>query len=96
MAFLYSFFDKVIYIEQPHLFATELNKVCKLIKGLYGRKQTSNVHYKIFVKFLKKLRFTQLELDHRIFISADKKLFISVYIDDLFIFSLDVFRLKDV
>ena len=38
-AFLYGFLDKLIYIEQPHLFNTEIDKVCKLIKALYGLKQ---------------------------------------------------------
>lgn len=38
MAFLYNFLDKVIYIKQPYLFATELKKICKLIKVLYGLK----------------------------------------------------------
>ena len=37
-ALLYGFLDEVIYV-QPHLFATELDKVCKLIKALYGLKQ---------------------------------------------------------
>ena len=37
-AFLYGFLDEVIYVEQPHLFATELDKVCKLIKALYRLK----------------------------------------------------------
>ena len=38
MAFLYDFLDEVIYIEQFHLFAMELEKVCKLIKALYRLK----------------------------------------------------------
>ena len=39
MAFLYGFFDKVIYVKQSHLFTTKLNKVYKLIKALYKLKQ---------------------------------------------------------
>ncbi len=38
-AFFYRFLDEVIYTKQPHLFATKLDKVCKLIKALYGLKQ---------------------------------------------------------
>ena len=38
MAFLYSFLEEVIYVEQPYLFATEFKKFCKLIKALYGLK----------------------------------------------------------
>lgn len=34
MAFLYGFPVKVIYVKQPHLFGTELEKVYKLIKAL--------------------------------------------------------------
>ena len=95
-AFLYGFLDEVIYIEQPHLFATELDKVCKLIKALYGLKQAPHVWYKTLVEFLKKLGFIRLELDHGIFVSADKQLFIAVYVDDLLIFGSDIARLEDV
>ena len=35
-AFLYGFFDEVIYVEQPHLFEIDVEKVCKLLKALYG------------------------------------------------------------
>lgn len=38
-AFLYDFLEKVIYIEQSHIFATELDKICKLVKALYRLKQ---------------------------------------------------------
>ena len=95
-AFLYGFLDEVIYVEQPHLFVTELDKVCKLIKALYGLKQAPHVWYKTLVKFLKKLGFTRLELDHGIFVSADKQLFIAVYVDDLLIFGSNLPRLEDV
>ncbi len=39
IAFLYEFLNKIIYIKQPHLFATELDKVCKSMKALYELKQ---------------------------------------------------------
>lgn len=95
-AFLYGFLNKVIYIKQPYLFITELNKVCKLIKALYRLKQATHVWYKTFVKFFKKLEFTQLLQNYGIFVSTDKQLFITIYFDNLFIFGLDLFRLKDV
>ncbi len=95
-AFLYGFLDEVIYIEQPHLFTTKLDKVCKLIKALYGLKQAFHVWYKTLVEFLKNLGFVRLELDHGIFISKDKQLFISVYVDDLFLFGVDISCLEDI
>ncbi len=33
-ALLYGFLDRIIYVQQPHLFATELEEVCNLIKAL--------------------------------------------------------------
>lgn len=96
LVFLYDFLDEVIYMEQPHLFATEFKKICKLIKALYRLKQSLHVWYKTFVEFFKKLGFTWLELDHEIFVSVDKHLLIAVYVDDLFILSLDVSHLENV
>ncbi len=95
-AFLYRFLDQVIYIEQPHLFTTKLDKVCKLIKALYGLKRAPHVWYKPLVEFLKKLGFVRLELDHEIFISKDKQLFIAVYVDDLLFFGANISRLEDI
>lgn len=57
-AFLYNFFNKVIYVKQSHLFAIEFDKVYKLIKALYRLKQVFHIWYKIFIKFFKNLRFT--------------------------------------
>ena len=95
-AFLYCFLDEVIYMEQSHLFATELDKVCKLIKALYGLKQVPHIWYKTFVELVKKLRFTRLELNYRIVVSVNKQLFIAVYIDNLLIFGMDLPHLEDI
>ncbi len=95
-AFLYGFLDENIYIEQPHLFTTKLDKVCKLIKALYGLKQAPHIWYKTLVEFLKKLGFVLLELNHGIFISKDKQLFIFVYVDDLLLFDADISHVEDI
>ena len=95
-AFVYGFLYGVIYVKQPHLFATELDKVCKLIKTFYRLKHAPHVRYKTVVKFPKKLGFIQLELDHGISASTDKQLYIAVYVDDLLIFGSDIARLEDV
>ena len=58
-----------------------LDKVYKLIKALDGLKQAPYVWYKTLVEFLKKLKFIRPELDHGIFVSADKQLFVAIYVD---------------
>ncbi len=93
--FLYSFLDKVICVNHLHLFFTKLNKVCKLIKALYGLKKVSHIFYKTLVKFLKQLRFIQLEIDYEIFISSDKQLFWALYVDHLLILCLDISCLEN-
>ena len=50
-AFFYEFLDEVIYIKQPYLFATELDKVCKLIKALNKLKQALHVWYRPLLNF---------------------------------------------
>ncbi len=95
-AFLYGFFDEVIYAEQPHLFEINIDKVCKLLKALYGLKQALHVWYKTLDEFLQKLGFQRLELDHGIFVSEDKQLFIAVYVDDLLLFGLDLSPLEQI
>ncbi len=94
--FLYRFLDEVIYIEQPHLFTTKPDEVCKLINALYGLKEALHILYKTLVEFLKKLGFVRLELDHGIFISKNKQLFIAVYVDDLLLFSANISCLENI
>lgn len=51
IAFLYGFFNEVIYIKQSYLFVTQLNKVCKLIKALYGLKQAPHIDIRLLLNF---------------------------------------------
>lgn len=89
-AFLYNFLNKIIYAEHLYLFVIEFKKIFKLITVLYELKQVLYVWYKTLIKFLKKLRFTQLKLDHKIFMLAKKWLFIVIHFDNLFIVGSDI------
>ena len=53
-AFQYGFLDKVIY-EQPHSLTDGSTKVCKLLKSLYGLKQSPRRWFEPLADFLKKL-----------------------------------------
>ena len=88
-AFLYGFLDEVIYVEQPHLFELRPELVCRLRKALYGLKQAPQVWYQTIADFLKKLGLERLELDHGVFVSKDRQLFLALYVDDLLLFGSD-------
>lgn len=71
IAFLYRFFNKIIYIEQLHLFEFNFENICQLHKALYRLKQAPQVQYKAFANFLKKLGLEHLKLDYDVFILKD-------------------------
>ncbi len=95
-AFLYAFLDEVIYVEQPHLYELNLPLVCCLRKALYGLKQALQVWYQTIADFLIKLGFERLELDHGVFVSKDRQLFLALYVDDLLLFASDEARLTKI
>ena len=67
-----------------------------MLKALYGPKQAPHVWYKTLVEFLQKLGFQRFELDHGIFVSKNKQLFIAFYVNDLPLFGSDLSRLEQI
>lgn len=84
-AFLYGFLDQMIFVEQPHILSEGI-KVCLLRRALYGLKQSPRVWFETIADFLKKLGLLPSAYDPAIFISDDKEVFVSIYVDDLLIF----------
>ena len=93
-AFLYGFLDEVIYMEQLYLQTNGTIKVCKLLKSLYGLKQSPRIWFETLADFLKKLGLYPSQHDPAIFISDKKDLFLSIYIDDLLIFSANKSKME--
>ena len=89
-AFLYGFLNEEIYIMQPTIFEDGRTQVCFLKKALYGLKQALRVWYQTLLDFLKKLDFRKTEAEHSLFVSADKTMFIAVYVDNLILFGADI------
>ncbi len=89
-SFVYGFLDEEIYIMQPTMFEDGTSRVCLLKKALYGLKQAPRVWYQTLLDFLRILDFHKTEADHVLFVSADKTIFIAVYMDDLLLFSADI------
>lgn len=87
-AFLYSLIDQLIYVEMPRGTETDANKnmVCKLLKVLYGLKQSPRLWYEQFSSFLlEKLGLQRIHADHSIFISKAgiNGPVVSTFVDDI-------------
>jgi hypothetical protein len=89
-AFLAGDIDKTIYMEQPEGFEAEGDKVCLLLKSLYGLKQAARVWNQKIRNYLLSLGFTQLHSDHCVYINKDTGLIIALWVDDLLIFGKNV------
>lgn len=84
--FVYGFLYEDIFVNQPEGYVIDAALVCQLLKALYGLKQAPRV----ISEFLQALRFTKTDVDHSVFVSHDKSMFISVYVDNLFIIGKDL------
>ena len=67
--FLHGDLEEEIYMIQPCGFrvAGKENHVCKLIKSLYGLKQSPRQWYKRFDQFIQGQKFTRSEHDHCVY-----------------------------
>ncbi|KAL1448085.1 hypothetical protein WDU94_013979 [Cyamophila willieti] len=87
-AFLHPKLDEEIYMELPRDDQFD-GKCCKLLKSIYGLKQASHVWNLELDKALKNLEFQQSKYDPCVYIrrSSVSVIYVSVYVDDLLIFS---------
>ena len=78
--------EEKIYMKQPEEFVQGgSNKILRLIKSLYGLKQSVRQWNKKLYIILMDMRFIRLESDHSIYIyvKGDVKIIVSIYIDDI-------------
>lgn len=87
-----------IYMEQPEMYVQQgkESKVCKLMKPLYGLKQSDRAWYRKFDKFINELggRRTLTDPCTYIFDEGDNRVIIIIYDDDLLIASKKIERLE--
>src|SRR5450755_1179102 len=98
-AFLNGDIHEDIYVIQPigfEIMDEEGNPlVCKLRKALYGLKQSARVWYEKARDTLIKLGLIPIPEDQSVFISADKKLILALYVDDLLYFGKTEERIQE-
>ena len=89
-AFLYGELEEEIYMRQSPGFEkkTKDGLVCKLVKSLYGLKQSPRQWYKLLDKFLRDKGYRRSDVDPCIYVKGDKNIImIALYVDDLIIAS---------
>ena len=69
------------------MFEDDTTRVYFLKKALYNLKQSPRVWFQTLLDFFRKLNFHKTEANHGLFVSADKTMFIAIYIDDLLLFN---------
>ena len=99
-AFLNGELDEEIYMEQPTGFVEEGNehKVCKLLKSIYGLKQSSRQWYFRFQEVVLSNGFTMIDEDNCVYTKRSKGKFVimSLYVDDILIAGNDKDFVMDV
>lgn len=92
-AFLNGELKEEIYMDQPEAFGDQTARKCKLIKSMYGLKQSSRVWNQTLNDVLINAGLERLKTDQCIYssIEKDKKsvLLVAIYVDDILIFSND-------
>jgi hypothetical protein len=82
-AFLNSKLDEEIYMDQPKGFEDGSERVCHLLKSIYGLKQASRMWYNTLKDFLESAGLTRSRIDPCIYLAPG--LIIFVYVDDIVI-----------
>lgn len=88
-AFLNSKINSEVYIKQPKGYEDGSSKVCKLIKALYGLKESPRLWYECLDKVLSNIEFKRNIADPCLYsqIKGKDKTYILIFVDDLLICS---------
>lgn len=88
-AFLNGELTEEIYMEQPQHFDDNTDKCCKLIKSIYGLKQSSRVWNETLNQTLVEFGLTRSTVDQCLYYlkREGKILMVAIYVDDILIFS---------
>lgn len=88
-AFLYGDLDEDILMEHPTGISNPNNKVCKLLKSLYGLRQAPRNWNKKFNFFLEKFNLKRSKIDQCLYYTEDMSLLLVIYVDDGIVASRD-------
>ena len=97
-AFLNGPVKSEVYIHEPKGFETGENKVCKLIKALYGLKESPRAWYETLHEYLEKLNFIRSRYDYCLYVnkSSNDTIYILVFVDDILICCKNYDKIKNI
>lgn len=97
-AFLNGKVTSEVYVNQPKGYDDGTNRVCKLIKALYGLKESPRAWYECLDKYLLKLGFIRSNVDYCLYTLKLKEdtVYLLIYVDDLLICSKNIELIKKV
>jgi transposase InsO family protein len=92
-AFLHSKLKELVYVQQPTGYDDGTKRACRLIRALYGLKQSPRAWYETLIDFLHKLGYTRTDADYSVLYNS-AGIIVAIYVDDLLIFGkqLDLIR----
>ncbi len=98
IAFLHGYLLEMIYMMQPEGFVTkgQEKKVCRLLKSLYGLKQSPRAWYHKFDTFMRSQGYKRSNADHCLYTkraSDGSLLLLILYVDDMLIAGRNVTEL---
>ncbi|CAI7763342.1 unnamed protein product [Closterium sp. NIES-54] len=85
-AFLHGVLDRDLYMEQPSYYEDGIPRVCKLVKSLYGLKQSPMLWYEALDGVLKGAGWKKSRMDEALYFKSDAEgemCWLLVYVDDL-------------
>lgn len=94
-AFFYDVLDENNFINQLKGYVIDTALLCYFWKTLYSLKQAPCIRHILISEILQRLEFTKTDANYSIFVYYDKSIFISVYIDNLFITNKDLNIIND-
>lgn len=91
-AYLNGTLKETVYMQQPEGFGDGTGNVCKLVKSIYGLKQSGRVWNETLNRKLLAMGLERSNVDQCIYhkVEEDQLLYVAVYVDDILIFSNNI------
>ena len=88
-AYLNGVLNEKVYMRQPEGYEDDTDRICELLKSLYGLKQSGREWNKVFDKEMKKFGFNRLSSDPCVYIKRDgnEMVILTVWVDDILLFA---------